>query len=432
MSSLRKDLRGTLLFGLAVVGLFLVGGVLWAVSAPLSGAVIANGVISFESERKTVQHLEGGIIKRILVKEGDAVEPGTTLLLLDDTQARARADELRNRIRTLAAEEARLHAERAQSESISFDHLLLQPAYDAEIAAIREQQTSHFQARISNLTAQREVLTSRIEQLKEQTIGLQRQLKGTRSQMRLIREEAAVVSDLLAKGFERRPRLLALRRTEAQLMASDGELTAAIAQVREAIGETEMRIINLETNRLERVDARLTTVQSERISAEKLFRETLDRLSRTRVISPIEGVVLDVGFKTVGGVVGPGEPILQIVPHRDELIIKAHIQPTDIDEVSVGSPATVAFSAFLQRHFKRVNGEVVHVSADAFEDQTTNARFFLVDVKIDKDHLAEIAPDLPLTAGMPADVFITTSERTLAEYLVEPVKRTFQRAFRES
>ena len=212
----------------------------------------------------------------------------------------------------------------------------------------------------------------------------------------------------------------------------EGELIASIARVAEAVGETLIRISNLETNLLEDVDAKLTQVQAERASLEELYREIIDRLSRTRVVSPVEGVVLDISFKTVGGVIRPGERILDIVPAGDELIINARIQPTDIDEVKVGSSASIMFTAFQRRYLKRIRGKVVHVSADAFEDKSSGARYFMADIKIDRKHLAEVAPKLTLTPGMPAEVFISTEERTFADYLIQPLKRSFARAFRES
>ena len=429
---LRSELRASSLFGVAVIGIFLGGGILWAVRAPLSGAVIANGVIGFESKRQTVQHLEGGIIKQILVTEGDIVTAGSTLLILDDTVARARTEELRNRIRTLAAEEARLLAERAREANIVFNHPLLQPADDPEVALVIEQQTSLFKARASNFDTRRNILNKRIRQLEKQIEGLAIQLKSVRTQLKLVREEAETVSGLVDKGYERKPRLLSLLRAEAEVSGKEGQLITSIARGEEAISETEIRITNLETDLLEKVDARLTQVTTERVSAEKIYRETTDRLARTKVVSPIDGVVLDVRFKTVGGVVRTGEPILDIVPAGDdELIINARIRPTDIDEVATGSPATVMFSAFQQRYLKRIKGEVVRVSADAFSDENTRERFYLVDVKIDRAHLDEVAPELKLTAGMPADVFITTKQRTVAEYLIQPVMRSFERAFRE-
>lgn len=431
-TKLRSELRASYLFGIVVIGVFLGGGTLWAVRAPLSGAVIANGVIGFESKRQTVQHLEGGIIKEILVKEGDVVAAGETLLALDDTTARARTEELRNRIRSLAAEEARLLAERARNSAIDFNHALLLPADDPEVALVTAQQKSLFAARARNFGTRRDILKKRIGQINKQIDGLDIQLKGVRTQLELIREEAEGVAELVKKGYERKPRLLALLRAEAEVGATEGELITSISRGEEAISETEIRITNLETDLLEKVDARLSQVTSERVSAEKIYRETTDRLSRTIIASPIDGVVLDVRFKTVGGVIRSGEPILDIVPAgEDELIINARIRPTDIDEVTTGSPATVMFSAFQRRYLKRIKGEVVQVSADAFSDEATRERFFLVDVKIDRAHLEEVAPELELTAGMPADVFITTKDRTVAEYLIQPIMRSFERAFRE-
>jgi len=431
-TKLRREIRSSCIFGISVVAIFLGGGIFWATQAPLSGAVIANGVIGFEGERRTVQHLEGGIIKEVLVTEGDVVTAGSTLLVLDDTKARARTEELRNRIRALAAEEARLLAERNRKSEIDFSHPLLHPDSDPDIALVIAQQKSLFEARIDNFRTRRNILKKRIRQLEKQIEGLTIQLKGVRKQLQLVREESATVADLVDKGYERKPRLLSLLRAEAEVSATEGELISSIARGEEAISETEIRITNLETELLEQVDARLTDVTSERVSAEKLYRETTDRLSRTRVVSPIDGVVLDVRFKTVGGVIRASEPILDIVPvGQDELIINARIRPTDIDEVVLGSPSTVLFSAFQRRYLKRIKGEVVRVSADAFTDEATRERYYLVKVKIDRADMHAVAPDLVLAAGMPADVFITTKQRTVAEYLVQPIMRSFERAFRE-
>jgi len=432
VGKLGRDLRATSLFGIVIIAVFLGGGTVWAVRAPLSGAVIANGVIGFESKRQTVQHLEGGIIKEILVKEGDRVAAGDTLLVLDDTAARARTEELRNRIRALAGEEARLLAERARQTRIDFAHPLLRDTADPEVAQVIAQQSSLFEARASNFATRNDILKKRIGQMEKQIDGLTIQLKGVRKQLQLVREEEETVADLVKKGYERKPRLLALQRTEAEISATEGDLIASIARGEDAISEIEIRISNQETDLLEQVDARLTEVSAERISAEKIFRETVDRLSRTHVVSPIDGVVLDVRFKTVGGVVRAGEPILDIVPQgADELIINARIRTTDIDDVVNGSPATVMFSAFQRRYLKRIKGSVVRVSADAFTDEATRERYYLVDVKIDPDNLQEVAPELELTAGMPADVFIATRQRTVAQYLIQPVMRSFERAFRE-
>ena len=430
--SLGRQLAGTVFFGIAVIGIFVAGGIFWSMNAPLAGAVIANGVIGFESKRKTIQHLEGGIIEKILVREGDHVAAGATILVIDDTATRARAEELGSRIRALAGEEARLHAERSQQETITFSHALLRDRQDPEVTAILEQQRSHFAARRNNLGTRRQILAKRIDQLKKQTDGLAVQRHGVRTQLKLIREEATVVEMLVAQGHARKPRLLALWRTEAEMVAENGSLIASIARIEEAVGETQIQIVSLETSRMEEVDSRLTQIQAQRVGAEKAYQETVDRLARTRIISPIEGIVLNIRFKTVGGVIRPGEPIMDIVPARDELIINAHIQPTDIDEVSTGSPATVMFSAFQRRYLKRIDGEVIHVSPDTFEDEITGARYYLADIRIDLKQLSEVAPELVLSAGMPAEVFITTTERTLADYLIQPIRRSFERAFRES
>ncbi|MFQ5972513.1 MAG: HlyD family type I secretion periplasmic adaptor subunit, partial [Alphaproteobacteria bacterium] len=248
----------------------------------------------------------------------------------------------------------------------------------------------------------------------------------------LIAEEIAGVNDLFEKGLERKPRLLTLQRTEAELLGTEGELEARIARAQEAIGETELQIVNLKIERLEEIDTRLSEVLGQRAELEEQMRASLDRLRRTDIRAPVAGTVIDLRYKTTGGVIGPGEPILDLVPLEGDLVIEARVRTNDIDDVHAGQNAHIVFSSFAQRNLKRVEGEVQRVSPDTLEDERTGERYYTARLTVDRQHLRDVAPEIELSPGMPAEVFIATQERTLLEYLLQPFLETLERAFRES
>lgn len=431
-TSIGSEIRGTTLFGISVVSLFVIGGMMWSSMASLSGAVIASGVVGVEGSKKTIQHLEGGIINTIRIKDGDRVKAGDVLIVLDDTRVLSRMQDLRNRVRTLAAREARLRTERANLTEIDFDHEVLQDQNDPEVTAITQQQISQLQTRRENISSSQGILDKKIAQLNEQAGGIQKQLTGVREQLRLIQEEIATVKDMLEKGYDRRPRLLALQRAEAELIAQEGELISSVAGIQEAIGETELRSIGIRTEYMEEVDSLLSSTQAERTSIEKSYWESVDELKRTSVVSPADGVVLDLKFTTVGGVLRPGEPIMEIVPDEEDLIINARLRPQDIDEVTQGMEAHIIFPSYIQRYMHRIAGELIHISADTMTDSQTNEIYFLAKVRVDINDLEKQVQDVNLTSGMPAEVYLKTQDRTLIEYLFQPVSRTFERAMRET
>ena len=426
------DIRGTTLIGLVILLVFFVIGGVWAATSRLSGAAIASGMVSPEGQRQTVQHLEGGIIREILVRGGDVVAAGQPLYVLEDIIAQAEVGTLRTRLRTLAATEARLRAERVGAAEIVFDHPSLADETDPEVQAVILQQVNQLNTRRANTESREAILQQRIAQLDQQILGAERQLAGARRQNELIREEIATVVDLVRQGYERKPRLLALQRAEAELMGTEGELISRIARSEEAIGETKLQIINLTTDRVEAIDGQLADVQAQRTEVEQRIHESLDRLSRTTIVAPVAGTVLNPRFKTPGGVIRPGEPVLEIVPSNDELIIDVRLPPQEIDQVHRGLEAHVTFPSYPQRTVMRIPGEVFYVAADVLEDERTGMPYFTAKVRVDGDVLRERAPDIELTPGLPAEVYITTTERSMLDYLLQPLLQSLERSFRES
>jgi multidrug efflux pump subunit AcrA (membrane-fusion protein) len=407
---LKRDLRGTKWLGIAIVVMFFGVGGGWAATAPLAGAAVANGVVSPLGSRQTVQHLEGGIIRKILVKEGDKVAAGDALFELEDVRAQSEVGAYMSRLRAYSAQEARLIAERDGTETIDFDHPALADTSDPQVRKIIAQEMNQFSARQASDESRRAILRQRSSQIEKQIDGYDKQLKSVRRQNALIREEIKGVKQLFEKGYERKPRLLALQRREAELLGMEGELQSSVARAQETIAETELQIVDIRVRRSEEVDDALSQVQARRSEVE----------------------VLDLRFKTPGGVIRAGEPVLDIVPSEDELIIEVKIRPKDIDDVHAGLSAYVMFPAFARRTTPRIDGTVEQVSADSFEDERTGRRFYKAKVKVNREHLKELAPQIKLQPGMPAEVFIATAERTVLEYLITPFTQMLERSFRES
>lgn len=428
---LRTDLRRTVRIGAAVIILFFAVGGGWASTMPLAGAAIAPGVVSPEGSRRTVQHLEGGIIREIRVAEGDEVSRGEILLVLDDISAQAETETLASRLYVLAAKEARLRAERDGTKGVAFSHPALSDTRNSDVRAAIGQQLSEFESRRSSDASREAILRQRIAQLRDQIAGYRKQLESIRRQNELIREELRDVEGLYRQGYERKARVLALKRTEAELLGTEGDLLSRVAAAEEAIGETRLQAANLSIQRREDADQELTETQAQRLEIEKQIGESRDRLARTVIAAPTDGTVMDLRFKTAGGVVRPGEPVLDIVPDNEDLVIEAKVQPRDIDEVHAGLPAYVVFPSFPQRSLHKIPGEVTQISADAFQDERSGESYFTARVRIDHAVLAEEAPQIELTPGLPAEVYIKTTERTLLAYLVQPFSQVVERSFRE-
>jgi HlyD family type I secretion membrane fusion protein len=428
---LRKQLGKTAVIGVIIVVVFF--GILgtWAATAPLSGAAIAAGVVSPQGSRQTVQHLEGGIIRELRVREGQPVRVGDVLIVLQDLKPQADLGQLMAQLRYLAATEARLDAERTGSDTILFTHPSLADKSNPEVRDSIEQQINQFVTRRGSDESRRGILSQRVAQLEQQITGAERQLEGVRRQNALIREEIVAVKELFEKGYEKKPRLLALQRAEAELLGTEGELLSRIARAREGIGEARLQILAVRADRAEKIDDELADVQGKRMEVEKRIEELRDRLVRTEIVAPATGTVLNLKFKTPGGVIRPGDAVLDIVPTEDELVINARLSPNDIDDVHAGLSAYVTFPSLPQRTLMRVSGLVQRVSADALEDPKTGERYYSVQIKVDPDELKEHAPNVHLTPGMPARVFITTAERTLLNYLVQPLLQVVEGGLRE-
>ena len=430
--ALKKVTRSSVWLGAVIVGLFFFGLGGWAVTAPLHSAAIASGIISPDGSRRTVQHLEGGIVRDILVKDGDQVFEGQSLVILEDTRARANFEDLLSQLRTLESIRARLSAEQSDTKEIQFPDWLLNEIYVPEVKSVIDAQIDLFNTRREAHENRIAILSQRLAQQQAEIAGLDAQVDSLSEQARLIEKEVVGVQELLSKGLERQPRLLALQRAAAQIQGARAETVSQIARIDQAIGETNIEIINLDTERLDRINEEQVRVQAEISSLQEQLRASEDILTRTEITAPVTGTVVESQITTLGGVIAPGQPIMDIVPINEELLIDARVSPLDVDVVHPGLSASIVLSAFNQRNMPRLEGTVRSISADAIIDEATGTSFFRTRIEVNKDHLAEIAPDIELAPGMPADVMITTGEQTAFEYLIGPLIDTVRFGMRES
>ena len=430
--------RGPLLLGLAVSTLLALGLGLWAARATIAGAVIAPGELRVETERKTVSHLEGGVVAEILVREGDRVTAGQPLLRLDATALKARIEIVASETDALLARAARLRAERDDAVELAPD-----PAADPALAArllarpaaaeALHGQIRLFAARRDTLTRQQAQLRARIAQYGDEIAGAQAQIAALGDQLDLIEEELVDHGTLLAKGLTPKSRVTALRRERASLAGERGARLAEVAQARGRIAEAELRLLELAAQRRETAITELREIAVRLGELRERGVALREQLGRTEIRAPRAGWVLDLSAHTIGGVIAPMEPVLQIVPEDEALVLIARVDALDRDRVRPGQPAAVKFPGFNQRTTPEIAGAVARISGDALIDPQTGSAFYAAELRIPPPEIARLTAALgaELAPGMPAEVYIATERRSAASWLLKPLTDSFDRAFRE-
>jgi HlyD family type I secretion membrane fusion protein len=411
----------------AVLVLFFGG---WSVLAPLASAALAPGVVSPDGSRKTIGHLEGGIIRFIHVREGDTVSAGASLVTLDNTQALARYNEIRERYLHLLAIEARLLAEQSGAEEIVFPDELAN-AEDESAQPAMAGQRALLRSRRATQTGREKILRQRILQLDEQNAGLREVIAAQDRQIALIAQEIEGTQKLYERGLERLPRLLALQRAQADLDAEKATNRARIAENEQRAGETEIQVLTTREQAMERANDELAEVQRTLAELWSQMPSRQDILERTVIRAPISGTVMSLRATTETGVIRPGEPVLELVPEDAMLIIDARVRPTDIDRVRPGLEARVLLTAYKQRNLPRINGVLRSISADRLVDDRTGEAYFLAKVVVNTEDLA-LLDEVQLSPGMPADVMILNDEQTFIDYMLGPILQSMRRSFHEN
>jgi len=422
--------KRTLIVGWIVIGILFGGFGTWAGLAPLSSAAIAPGTVVVDSNRKSVQHLEGGVIREILVRDGDLVEAGQVLLRLDGANVRAAIGSLQPMIATNQAYKARLLAERDRLDEVVFTkELAAEAETDAATAQILAGQQRIFETRRTALDGERSLNANRLAQSRQRLNGLERQLEVKQRELTLMRTELADQRTLLDLGYTTKRRVASAERTVQQLESENADLQSKVEEAKVLVERYELEDRQLDKNFGEQVENELYKVEHESYQLLERMRAIQDQYGRLDIRAPVSGVVVNMVAHTIGGVIAPGSPILDIVPKNDKLMIEAQVRPADIDGVQNGLAADVRFPAFNSTDVPRLTGRVTMVSADRLTG-TGGAPYFLVRVQVIESELARLG-GLNLIPGMPAEVLIKKSDRTLLQYLLSPVLHGIWTAFRE-
>jgi epimerase transport system membrane fusion protein len=400
----------------------------WAAFAPLGNAVYGAGVVTVQSYRKTVQHLEGGIVKELRARDGDTVHKGDPLIILDDGQLNSEYESTRNQLITARAKEARLRAERDDLPAIpalkidGVESERAREAIDGEAQVFR----SRHDARLGEISVQKE----RIGQLKQQIIGLNDMI-GTKVNLeKSYTREITELKDLLRQGFVDNQRLLEQERKLDMLKSEVADHQSTITKTRLQINETEMQIVQTNQKFSSDVAKDLSDVQAQVFDLQEKASALKDRLSRIVIRAPEDGMVLDMKVHTIGGVVSAGTPLLDIVPESSDLVVEAHVSTNDIDRITLGKLTDIRFSAFNAATTPVIQGEVTRISADRLTDEKTNEGYYLVRVKVTDEGLKRLG-DRKLQPGMPAEVLINAGERTMLQYLLKPARNMFAKSMIE-
>ena len=427
-----RSIRRHVVFGITLMAVAFGGFGAWAFRAPLAAAVIAQGSFVATGQNKIVQHLEGGIIRDILVAEGDRVEEGQVMIRLDETASLANERELLLRQHRLEATEARLLAEYAEDEVLKFPQQLETLRDDNDIEALLAGQTLAFNVSRRALEQDLTLLSRNSDALAVRKVGYETQLASHRQQLALLEEEHEAKEALFAKGLTRRPEVIAVERVVIEAEGQIGRLEAEIAEIVQIQRKYDVQIEKARSEYRQAALDELQVVQAELESIREKARKARNVLERSEVLAPVAGTVVRLHYHTSGGVIETGKAILEILPSDAPLIIEAMVSRTEIDSVSTGQHATVRLTSLNQRTTPILEGEVFYLSADSIADQQDGylQEVYLARVSLSADQLGRVPGFAPMP-GMPAEIMIRTEERTFAQYLAKPIVDSMSRAFRE-
>ncbi len=419
------------ILGAGLLALTLGGAVFaaWAAWAPLSGAVIAQGHVKVDLNRKLIQHQEGGIVRAVAVRDGDRVQAGDELVLLENVRIDAQLDLLRTQLDAEHAKAARLEAERADAPKPRFPSRLLK-AKDEKTKELLSRETTLFRARREALESQIAVLRRQIKETEAEAGSLAQQLEAEGRALAFQKEELAANERLLAQGYVQKTRLLTLQRAVAEYEARHGEQRAELSRTRQRAAELEFRILSMRNAYVQAAADELKESTARIFDLEERIRPSRDAAERQKIVSPIAGEVVGLRVFNRGSVIGPRETLMEIVPEEKRLIVEARIRPEDVNHVRAGSSADIRLTAYHSRTTPLVLGEVIYLSGDRMVEPQTGAPYYTVHIDVTEQALAD-AGDLRLQAGMPAEVFMRTESRSALDYLLAPVTAYFRRAMRE-
>jgi len=422
-------------FGPVLVGLFafcvLFAGLgFWASNMKIAGAVVSEGVVAVKAKPKSIQHLDGGIVKNIYVSNGQYVEKNALLFRLDSALLQTNREIQRSRLREVSAARSRLKAESNGLQKIVWDNETLATQGILVDKEVRAGQEKLFKARINAREGQISRLGEQILQLGNQITGVQGLKRAKHAQVELLQQELESLKKLQEKGLVRISRVLELEREYENLIGQNSEHDAEIARLRNSIGEVEVQILQIERDVQEEVLAQRQELDLEANELIQQLGASEEQLQRVEIRAPVSGIIHALNIFTVGGIVPQGAEIAQIIPQNENLEVEAKIEPQFIDELFVGQEAVLRFSAFNQRHTPEIKGKLRTISANTIADEQTGASYYIVNVEVPEDELTLLG-DQVLLPGMPAQTFLQTQERTPLEYILKPLSDQLMLAFRE-
>lgn len=402
----------------------------WSLWAELAVAVVAPGSVSVESFKKTIQHYEGGIVSELPVSDGDHVEAGDPLIVLDKTQAQSQLSIAKSQYLINRAAEVRLLAEQAGKGTLSFPAELVE-ADTPRVQEVVGVQRALFAARRQAQQGTLEGLDEQIEQMRGQIDGLEQQIGINRQRISSLKEEAADFRSLFKEGLGDNQRLRELERQILEYQGQNAQHRSEIARLKSRISEDKVQKQVKRQEYQKEIGEQLRQAQSQIADAEERVTALSDQVKRTTITSPVSGTVVGMKVHTIGAVVRSGDPIMNVVPSNDGFVVEARVPDRDIDNIYKGQEAEIRFSAFNQRLTNVIEGEVANVSADTFEDEATGAKYYKARVRVTKEGRKDMTDNMQLLAGMPAEVLIKTGERTFASYIAKPIIDMLSRAMRE-
>ncbi len=429
-SAARRSMRRHLVTAIVVTSILIIGVGGWGATAVISGAVVASGSLVVDSNVKKVQHLTGGIVGELRVRDGDHVRTGDIVVRLDETVTRANLTIITKGLDELMARKARLESERDGADTLVFPAQLLAGAGDPDRTAAIDSERKLFNLRRTARNGQKAQLQERIAQLQEEIVGLTAQQNSKAKEIALIERELAGVRELWKQNLVQLTRLTALEREAARLDGERGQLIAAAAQAKGKIAETSLQVLQIDQDiasdvakELREVDGKIGEFIERKVAAE-------DQLKRIDIRAPQDGIVFQLAVHTVGGVITAGDPIMLIVPEADNLSVEVRVNPQDIDRLQLNQKAILRFTAFNVRTTPEIEGTITRISADTSTDQRTGQSYYTVRVAMAPDQVERLG-DVKLLPGMPVEAFVQTGERTMFSYLMKPLHDQFVRAFRE-
>jgi HlyD family secretion protein len=428
----RWSARTPITIGITALLILLGGFGFWAVEANIAGAIIAPGRIEVDQNRQVLQHQDGGVVAAVSVREGARVKRGDVLLRLDDTRLSSEMLIVEGQLFELIARNGRLKAERDDAATITFDPLLIETAKDRpQLQQLINGQQRLFDTRIDSANQSVEQLEKRKAQIENQVDGVRAQQQALVTQLELLQEELVAQQGLLDKGLAQSSRVLALRREDARLRGTVGELTASAAENDGRITEIDLEILHLATQRKEEAITQLRDLQYREFELREQRLSLQERLSRLEITAPVSGLIFGLTIFAERAVIQPAEALMYIVPQDRPMVITGEIEPIHVDEVYLGQDVTLRFSTFDARTTPEVFGTVSSISGDAHREEATGRSFYRVEMTL-KDGEMDRLGDVDLVPGMPVDGFIRTADRSPMTYLLKPFTDYFNRAFRET